>query len=118
MHQELGGRGWSPSHEEHGPGYDVEYIVEVVKVHPEAKGGGQIPQALVKFLGTEWYRRAIGQSERSLPYGSGAKPALWAHLPGGRKVLIVDFGGGRPTKEGARRAKEAEPVRTRRTPSG
>jgi hypothetical protein len=82
-----------------------------VKVHPEAKGGGQIPQSLVKFLGTEWYRRAIGQSERSLPIGSGAKPALWAHLPGGRKVLIVDYGGGRPTKEGTHRAEEAGPVR-------
>jgi hypothetical protein len=104
MHQQLGGTGFSPTHEEQGRGYDVEYIVEVVKVHPEAKGGGQIPASLVKFIGTEWYRRAIGQSERSLPIGSGAKPALWCHMPGGRKLLIIDFGGG--PRKGTRHAEE------------
>lgn len=91
MHKELGGTGVSPRHEESGRGYEIETL----RVHPEAKGGRQIPQSLVKFIDTDWYRRAISQSSRSLPVGSGAKPALWCHLPGGRKVLIVDFGGGR-----------------------
>jgi hypothetical protein len=93
MHQELGGTGVSPTHEETGRGYDVEAVA--VKVHPEAKGGNQIPASLVKFLGTEWYRRAIGQSVRGLPIGSGSRPAVWCHLPGGRKVLVVDYGGGK-----------------------
>lgn len=99
MHRELGGTGWTPQHEESGRGYDIETVA--VKVHPEAKGGNQIPKSVAAFLATDWYRRAMSQSARSVPFGSGAKPALWMHLPGGRKLLIVDYGGGRgKTTEG------------------
>lgn len=112
MHQALGGVGFSPTHEESGRGYDVEFnaedeptleIVDVsedvtvagfVKVHPEAKGGQQIPASFTKAFGTDWWRRALSQSQRSLPVGSGAKPAVWLHMPGGHRYLIVDFGGG------------------------
>ena len=107
MHRDLGGIGFTPSNEESGRGYDVSVLateggtlttdaaVQVVSVHPEAKTGQQVPASLVKFLTTDWYRRALGQSQRGLPFGSGARPAVWCQLPGGRKVLVVDFGGGR-----------------------
>jgi hypothetical protein len=102
MHQALGGTGFSPTHEESGRGYDVEFNVEdvsdavtVVKVHPEAKGGQQIPASFAKAFGTEWWRRALSQSSRSVPVGSGAKPAVWLHMPGGHRYLIIDYGGGK-----------------------
>ena len=107
MHIALGGRGPTPTHEESGRGYPIVVLTtdgesgitnvqtDAVKVHPESKRGGQVPASLVKFLGTDWYRRALSQSERSLPVGSGATPAVWCQMPGGRKVLIVDYGGGR-----------------------
>jgi hypothetical protein len=93
MHQALGGVGFSPTHEESGRGYEVE--VATIKVHPEAKGGAQIPKSFLSAFATDWWRRALSQSQRSLPIGSGAKPAVWLHLPGGHKYLIVDYGGGR-----------------------
>lgn len=94
MHVALGGTGVSPTHEESGRGYTIEAMT--VSVHPEAKGGAQIPKNLVTFLDTDWYRRALSQSQRSLPIGMGVqmRPAVWCHLPGGRKVLVVDYGGG------------------------
>lgn len=88
MHTELGGTGPTPHDEEAGRGYDVETI----RVHPEAKGGQQIPKSIVTFLETDWFRRAMSQSSRSLPIGSTARPALWLHLPGGRRILLVDYG--------------------------
>jgi hypothetical protein len=66
-----------------------------MKVWPESKQGAQVPAALTKFLATDWYRRALSQSVRSLPVGLDAKPAVWCQLPGGRKVLVVDYGGSR-----------------------
>jgi len=107
MHRDLGGTGFTPTHEESGRGYPIQVVVteggteqvedEVreLKVHPESKQGGQVPASLTKFLGTEWYRRSLQQSTKSLPVGSGAKPAVWCQMPGGRKVLVVDYGGGR-----------------------
>lgn len=107
MHRDLGGQGWTPTHEEAGRGYPIEVVgteggteqvdsqVTGLTVHPESKQGQQVPAALQKFLATDWYRRALDQSVRSLPVGSGAKPAVWCQMPGGRKVLVVDYGGGR-----------------------
>lgn len=118
MHKLLGGTGVSPTHEESGRGYLPEYVavegdlanvladlgyhypegrieVQVMKVHPESKQGAQVPASLQKFLDTDWYRRALSQSARSVPVGSGARPAVWCRLAGGRKVLIIDYDGGR-----------------------
>lgn len=107
MHVALGGTGFTPSHEESGRGYPIQVVateggggptedaVRELKVHPEAKRGGQVPASLKTFLATDWYRRALHQSTASLPVGSQAKPAVWCQLPGGRKVLVVDYGGGR-----------------------
>lgn len=74
-HKRLGGVGKTPTHEEWGPGYDIT-------VWPEVKQGGQIPAAFGKFIGTEWFRRALSQSERSLPVGSQAHAGVYLQLPG------------------------------------
>jgi hypothetical protein len=71
MHKRLGGTGWTPSQEEAARPYTVE-----VTVMPESKTGGQIPASFDKFIATEWFRRALSQSERAVPVGSGALPAV------------------------------------------
>lgn len=101
MHQALGGTGPTPHNEESGRGYIIDVVADDgllhpnIMVHPEAKGGQQIPASFIKAFGTDWWRRSLSQSQRSLPIGMTAKPAVWLHLPGGHRYLIVDYGGGR-----------------------
>jgi hypothetical protein len=49
-------------------------------VMPEGKTAqkkrGQIPKAWDDFIATEWFRRALSQSERAVPFGSGALPCV------------------------------------------
>lgn len=71
MHQALGGTGWSPTHEEAARPYTIE-----LTVMPESKEGGQIPASWSKFLATEWFRRALEQSERAVPSGTAVIPAV------------------------------------------
>jgi hypothetical protein len=71
MHQRLGGEGWTPTNEESARPYTVE-----VQVMPESKTGGQIPTSFDKFIATEWFRRALSQSSRAVPVGSGVLPAV------------------------------------------
>jgi hypothetical protein len=68
-HQALGGVGFTPSNEESGRPLPVF-------VMPEVKTGGQVPASFDKFLDTDWFKRALGQSERAMPIGSGVKPSV------------------------------------------
>ena len=43
---------------------------------PESKAGKQVPASFDDFIGTEWFRRALEQSHRAVPVGSGALPAV------------------------------------------
>ena len=85
-HRRLGGTGFTPSNEESARAYQVE-----VTVFPEHKGGAQIPASWDKFTGTEWFRRALEQSTRAVPAGSGALPALTLRS----QFCIVDIRGRR-----------------------
>jgi hypothetical protein len=85
VHRDLGGEGHSTLHEENSQAYPVW-------VRPEVKTGKQVPIAFSKFLATDWFRRALSQSERSLPVGSGAKAAV-AIVVGGETWLVVKAGG-------------------------
>ena len=71
MHKRLGGQGFTPSNEESARPYEV-----TVLVMPESKTGGQIPASWDKFIGTEWFRRALDQNTRAAPVGSGVLPAV------------------------------------------
>ena len=71
MHKRLGGQGFTPSNEESARPYEV-----TVLVMPESKTGGQVPASWDKFVGTEWFRRALDQSTRAMPVGSGVLPAV------------------------------------------
>ena len=71
MHKRLGGEGFTPSNEESARPYEV-----TVLVMPESKTGGQVPASWDKFIGTEWFRRALDQSTRAAPVGSGVLPAV------------------------------------------
>ena len=71
MHRRLGGEGFTPSHEEAARPYTVE-----VTVMPESKTGSQVPASFDKFIGTEWFRRALDQSTRAVPVGTGVRPAV------------------------------------------
>jgi hypothetical protein len=71
MHKRLGGDGFTPSNEESARPYTVE-----VTVMPESKTGDQIPKSWDTFVKSEWLRRAFSQSERAVPVGSGALPAV------------------------------------------
>lgn len=71
MHRRLGGEGFTPSNEESARPYTVE-----VAVMPESKTGSQIPASWDKFVATDWFRRALSQSERAAPVGSGVLPAV------------------------------------------
>jgi hypothetical protein len=82
MHRALGGQGFTPSNEESARPYTVE-----VSVMPESKAGAQIPKSFDSFLSTDWFRRALSQSERSAPFGAGVLPSVV--LRG--RWLIVDL---------------------------
>lgn len=70
-HRNLGGTGRTPSQEESARPYEV-----TVTVLPEVKTGEQIPASFDKFVGSEWFRRALSQSARAVPVGSGALPCV------------------------------------------
>ena len=70
-HRALGGEGFTPTHEESGKPYTIEVTIQM-----ESKAGKQIPASFAKFIGTEWFRRALGQAGRAVPYGTGAIPAV------------------------------------------
>lgn len=70
-HRALGGTGFTPSNEESGRPYTIE-----VSVLPEVKTGQQIPASWDRFAASEWFRRALSQSERSVPFGTGVLPAV------------------------------------------
>lgn len=68
-HQALDGQGVSPFHEESGLFYDLT-------VRPEVKAGKQVGASFWKFIGSEFFRRALSQSERAIPVGIDARPAV------------------------------------------
>lgn len=70
-HRRLGGTGFTPSNEESARPYQVE-----VTVMPEVKAGQQIPATFDRFIETDWFRRALDQSTRAVPTGSGALPCV------------------------------------------
>jgi hypothetical protein len=70
-HKRLGGQGFTPTNEESARPYHVECLVM-----PEVKTGQQIPKSFDTFINTEWFRRALNQSVRALPVGSGALPCV------------------------------------------
>lgn len=70
-HRRLSGEGFTPSNEESARPYIVE-----VSIMPESKGGDQIPAAFERFMHSEWFRRALSQSARAVPFGSGVLPAV------------------------------------------
>lgn len=71
MHRGLGGEGFTPTTEESARPYQIE-----VTIMPESKTGGQVPTSFTKFITTDWFRRALEQSTRAVPVGSGARPAV------------------------------------------
>jgi hypothetical protein len=71
MHKRLGGEGFTPTHEEAARPYTIE-----VTVMPESKTGGQVPANWDRFIATDWFRRALDQSTRATPVGSGVLPAV------------------------------------------
>jgi hypothetical protein len=78
----------SPAHEEAAIGYEVS-----AWVIPEAKTGDQVPKNFARFVGTDWFRRALRQSERAVAVGSGARPSVYVELPGrsgGYLIIPVD----------------------------
>lgn len=80
-HQALGGQGFSPNHEESGLFYDLT-------VRPEVKHGyPKDTKKFREFLGTEWFRRALSQSSRSIPVGIDARACV--SIDG--RWLIVDL---------------------------
>jgi hypothetical protein len=83
-HTELIGSGFTPYHEESGRFADIT-------VRPEVKAGKQVPKAFHAFLATDWFRRALSQSERAIPEGVDARPAV--SIDG--RWLVVDI---RPKK--------------------
>lgn len=87
-HRALGGTGFTPSNEESARPYQVE-----VTVMPEVKHGQQVPANFDRFIESEWFRRALDQSSRAVPTGSGALPCVvirgqWA---------VIDIRGRRTT---------------------
>lgn len=91
-HRALGGQGFTPSNEESARPYQIE-----VTVMPEHKTGQQVPATFDRFITTDWFRRALDQSTRAVPTGSGALPCVvirgqWAviDIRGGRKGERLD----------------------------
>jgi hypothetical protein len=68
-HRALGGQGFTPTHEESGLYYDLT-------VRPEVKTGQQIPASFRKFIGLDWTRRALSQSERAIAVGIDARASI------------------------------------------
>ncbi len=68
-HQRLGGTGFTPSNEESARPYTITAM-------PEVKTGGQIPKNWDRFVESDWFRRALDQSQRGIPTGSGAKASV------------------------------------------
>lgn len=81
MHRNLGGTGFTPSNEESARPYPLE-----IMVMPESKTGGQVPANWDRFVDTDWFQRALRQSEMAVPVGSGVKPAVVVR----GRWLIVD----------------------------
>jgi len=79
-HRALGGQGFTPHHEESGLFYDLT-------VRPEVKVGSQVPTSFHKFISTDWFRRALSQSERGIPVGIDARASV--SIDG--RWLIVDL---------------------------
>jgi hypothetical protein len=79
-HAALGGQGFTPYHEESGRFYDLT-------VRPEVKAGDQVPATFHRFIGTDWFRRALSQSERAIPVGIDARPCV--SIDG--RWLVVDL---------------------------
>ncbi|HWP38369.1 MAG TPA: hypothetical protein VNL18_12530 [Gemmatimonadales bacterium] len=71
-----------PTHEEKGHTYSLLY-------RPEVKSGAQVPASFRKFLASEWFRKALSQSERAVPVGSGAKPAVFMDMGREGRWLVV-----------------------------
>jgi hypothetical protein len=71
MHRALGGTGFTPSNEESA----IPYVVEVL-VKPESKAGKQIPASWRSFVSSVWFRHALFQSERAVPFGTAVVPGL------------------------------------------
>lgn len=70
-HRRLGGQGFTPSNEESARPYTIECVVM-----PEVKAGEQIPANWDRFIASDWFRRALSQSSRAVPVGSGALPCV------------------------------------------
>jgi hypothetical protein len=68
-HRAAGGEGFTPSNEESARPYTLQIVFE-------SKAGSQVPKSFTKFIGTDWFRRALSQSERGLPFGSRAKAGV------------------------------------------
>ena len=79
-HKALIGSGYSPYHEESGLFADIT-------VRPEVKTGQQIPASFRSFVASKWFKDALSQSERSIPEGVDAKPAV--SIDG--RFLVVDI---------------------------
>lgn len=88
VHRALGGVGFTPSNEESARVYEIE----VLRVLPEVKAGSQVLKSFVSFVASEWFRKAYSQSERAVPIGSGARPALALAPEGGGLWLVVKVG--------------------------
>lgn len=71
MHRALGGQGFTPHNEESARPYTVE-----VSVMPESKTGGQVPANWDTFIKTQWFRKALDQSTRAVPFGSNVIPSV------------------------------------------
>jgi len=71
MHKNLGGTGFTPTNEESARPYHVECILM-----PEGKTGKQVPKSWDDFVSSEWFRHALSQSSRAVPFGSGALPCV------------------------------------------
>ena len=70
-HRALGGQGFTPSNEESARPYEVTVVIL-----PESKTGEQVPASFEKFTSSAFFRRALSQSTRAIPVGSGALPAV------------------------------------------
>lgn len=80
-HRALGGTQLhSPADEEATGAYTIAVQVE----HKD--GGNSVPTSFGKFVGTEWFRRALSQANRARRVGEGSMPAV---MIDGR-WLIVD----------------------------
>jgi hypothetical protein len=61
----------------------TEKALEYLRAHPkrfalmpESKAGNQIPKSFDAFVKSDWFRRALSQSQRACPVGMGVLPAV------------------------------------------